>query len=422
MRSQSDGPWHVIRGNAAFRRFWMGETASLLGTQVTRLALPLTAVLILHADAAQMGYLTALELAPYLLLSLPIGFWLDRRGHRRHKMVAADLARALLLLVVPALYLGGGMSWSALYLVAGCVGLAEVVFSLAYASIVVAVVPPSQYLAANTLLQGSRALTQLVGPALAGVLIQMLAAPIALIVDAVSFLASAVGLATIHPPEPPGTPMGPHDITAGLRFVWTTAPIRLMLLGLSTINLFNYMFSALYVLYVTRFLHVHPGTLGVIFSVGAGGTIVGALTASGITRRMGSGNALALGTALFTVPLLLVPLASGAHLVTFGMLTLAEAASGFGVMVLDITFGSLSLALVPDAVRGRTAGAFSLVNYGVRPMGALLGGWLPGIVGLHATLWIATVCAAGGVIWLLSPVVRRLQEPPRELSRGQMSV
>lgn len=417
--SQPEGSWRLLRQNAPFLRFWLGETASLLGTQVTRLALPLTAVLILHADAAQMGYLAALELAPYLLLSLPIGLWLDRRGNRRHKMMAADLARVLLLLTLPVLYRLGLLGWTPLYLVAGLVGLAEVVFSLAYASIVTTVVPPRQYLVASTLLQGSRALTQFVGPALAGALIQILSAPVALVADAASFVVSALGLATIHPAEPAGAPTAPHDITEGLRFVWTAAPVRLILLGLSTINLFNYMFSALYVLYVTRFLHIHPGTLGVIFSLGAGGAIVGALTASVIGRRMGSGNALALGTALFTTPLMLVPFASGAHLLTLGMLTLAQVISGFGVMVLDINFGSLSLALVPDAVRGRTAGAFTLINYGVRPIGALLGGWLPSIVGLRGTLWIASVCAVSGVLWLLSPMVRRLQEPQGELAQSQ---
>ncbi len=288
MNTSSDGAGKLLRGNAPFRRFWIGETASLLGSKVTGLALPLTAVLILHATAAQMGYLTALELVPYLILALPVGIWLDRKGHRLHKMMAADLGRTFLLLVIPVLYLFGVIAWAPLYLVVAFIGSLDVIFSLGYPSLVTAVVPPKHYLAANTLVQGSRATVQLIGPALAGALIQLLSAPLALVADAVSFVASFVGLNTIHPIEPLGTPMGTHDLTKGLRFLWESAPVRMMLLGLSTVNLFNYMFVALLILYVTRSLHVRPETLGLILSVGAGGTILGALTASLIVRTLGS--------------------------------------------------------------------------------------------------------------------------------------
>jgi MFS family permease len=369
-----------------------------------------------------MGYLTAVELLPYLLLSLPVGVWLDRRGQRRRRMVGADVARVLLLVAIPLSAHRGVLGWTLLYVIAGLVGACQVVFSLAYPSMVTAIVPPKQFLAANTLLQGSRAAAQLVGPALAGFLVQALSAPVALVADAASFAASAVGLATIHPSEPPPVPAQPGDVTEGFRFIWTAPSVRFLLLGLATVNLFNYMFVAQLVLYVTRALHVDAGMLGLIFSVGAAGTVLGALTSGGLSRRLGAGKALALGTALFTVPLMLVPLASGPHPLVLAILMVAEVVSGLGVMMLDINFGSLSLALVPDDVRARAAGAFSLVNYGIRPLGALLGGWLPTALGLRGTLWVATVGASLGVLWLLVPQVRHLtytagQSASREMPR-----
>lgn len=415
-----DRPYNLLRRNFWFRRFWLGETASLLGDQVTALALPLTAVLVLHAGAVRMGYLTALGLAPFLVLSLPVGVWLDRKGRRRQKMIAADLARVLLLASVPAFFALGFRNWAPLYLVAVLVGVARVVFSLGYPSMVAAVVPAKQYVAANTWLQGSRAATNMAGPAFAGFLIQWLSAPLALLVDAASFAASALGLASIHPPEPEPAAAQPLSFMEGLRFVWTTPPVRLMLLGLSTVNLFNFMFQALYVLYATRTLHIHPGTLGTIFGIGAGGAVLGALTAPTLSKRLGVGMALIIGTTLFTISLVLVPLAVGTHVVVLGMLMLAEFGSGFGVMVLDISFGSLSLGLVPDDIRARVTGAFSLVNYGIRPIGALLGGWLPGVTGLHGTLWVATAGASCGVFWLLPRVVRQLQQPAAESDDRQM--
>ena len=137
------------------------------------------------------------------------------------------------------------------------------------------------------------------------------------------------------------------------------------------------------------------------------GAALGALAAGPLVRRWGFPRALLLGVALFTVPLVLVPIASGAALAIQGWLALAELGSGFGVMVLDVSFGSWSLALVPGPLRGRAAGAFSQVNYGIRPLGALAGGFLPVLVGVHGTLWVAAVGACAGGAWLWPALSRR---------------
>ena len=383
-----------------------------IGDRITGLALPLTAILLLHARPAEMGYLTAAGLLPFLLLSLPVGVWLDRRGRRRSLMILSDIGRMLLLLSIPAAFITGWLTLIQLYIVVGVVGVMQVVFDLAYPSVVTTVVGPDDYLSASTLLQGSRAVSQLVGPGLAGYLVEVLTAPIALVVDAASFVVSAIGLATMATKqEEPVTLAEPKDVTEGLRFVWASAPARLILIALSIANFFNYIFSTLYVLYATRSLHIHPAMLGLIFSVGAIGTALGAIVAAPLARKLGTGNVLAIGVALFTVPLILVPLAGGHRIDIIGFLVIAELGSGFGVMLLDISFASMALSLIPNAIRSRANGAFTFINYGVRPIGALAGGWLPGLVGIHGTLWLATVGACFSGLWLLPKVVRTVREP-----------
>ncbi len=245
------------------------------------------------------------------------------------------------------------------------------------------------------------------GPSATGWLVQAVSAPVALVADAASFAASAWSLARLPIQEPPGVPGAPGDVTAGLRLIWAPGWLRRILLALSTVNFFNYMFATLFILYAAAHLHVPPARLGLILAVGAVGAALGALAAGPLVRRWGFPRALLLGVALFTVPLVLVPIASGAALAIQGWLALAELGSGFGVMVLDVSFGSWSLALVPGPLRGRAAGAFSQVNYGIRPLGALAGGFLPVLVGVHGTLWVAAVGACAGGAWLWPALSRR---------------
>lgn len=418
----SSHPWTLWTTHRTFRRLWTGESLSLLGDRITGLALPLTAVLILHARAATMGYLTAAGLLPFLILALPLGMWIDKRGHYRIVMIAADVARAIALLSISTSYALGWLTTTQLLIVATLMGVFRVAFDVAYPSLVTSIVGPDQYLAANVLLQGSRAASGLVGPGLGGLLVRVITAPLALIADAVSFVVSAIGLTYATPQVVIPRKPSPQDITAGLTFLWGSPPLRFIILALGTVNLFNFMFVALYVLYATRALHINALVLGVLFSVGAVGTALGALTAIRITEAWGSGKALALGVVAFTVPLILVPIASGNMVNAVLLLGLAEIGSGFGVMVLDISLGSLSLALIPDPIRARATGAFTMVNYGIRPIGALLGGWLPHWIGVHDTLWIATVGAVFGSLWLLPKSARsvRTKTPGTTAPNGEI--
>jgi MFS family permease len=397
-----------------FRRFWAGETVSVFGDQVTLIALPLVAVLDLHASPVQMGMLGAAALAPNLLFALHAGAWVDRRGRRRQTMIATAVGRAVLLATIPAAYAFGALTLAQLYVVGFLVGTLSVFFDVSYSTLFVSLVSRERYLQAGSLLHGSRAFSYVAGPSVGGVLVQALSAPVAIVVDAFSFVVSALTLRSIKPTEPPVEPAERGHIRSGARWIRHSAIVRSSLFATATINFFNFLFWALFILYVTRELDVQPGALGLVLGAGAVGGVLGAVFASRIARWIGVGPAFVLGSALFPAPLVLVPLAGGPRPVVLGCLFLAEFASGFGVMVLDINIQAIRAAVTPDRLLARVSGAYMVVNYGVRPIGSLVGGLLGAWIGLRTTLWIGWAGALAGVLWLLPSPLMRMQELPEE--------
>jgi MFS family permease len=404
----------LLRANANFRRFFLGQSVSMLGDQISGIALPLTAVLALHASAGQMGALTTAYLVPNLLLSLHAGAWVDRRGRRRKTMLATDVGRALLIGSVPVAYALGHLTWAQMYVVAFLSGSLSVVFFVAYGAMIQMIVPREQYVEANSLVHGSRAFSFLAGNSVGGVLVQLLRGPYALAADALSFLWSALFLRRMEIDEPPGVPHEAGGVTAGARWIKNNATFRSELLGVATINLFNFIFFALFVLYATRHLHVRPATLGLVLGAGSVGTLGGSFITARIARRLGVGRTFVLGCFLFPAPLILVPAAGGPRWLVIGCLFVAEFCSGVGLMLLDIMAGTISAGLIPPALRSRVSGAFMVVNYGVRPLGTTLGGVLGSTIGLRPTLWIATVGPLLGLLWLLPSPVMSLHEVPEE--------
>ena len=402
----------LLHENAVFRRFWLGQTISLFGDQVSLIAVPLVAVLVLDANAAQMGYLIAAELMPNLLFALHAGAWVDRRGRRRQTMIATDLGRAGAIATIPLAYGLDILTIEQLYVVAFLVGSLSVLFQVSHASLFVSIVPREEYVSANSLLAGSRAFSFVAGPSIGGVLVQLLKAPFALLVDAVSYLFSAFYLGSISPVEPPTEPAERGHVVAGIRFVLGNPTMRASLLATATINLFNFIFWALFILYAVRSLHVRAGTLGLVLGAGAVGGVIGSIVTTRLGRRIGIGPAFLFGCILFPVPLLLVPLAGGPKPLVLAMLFLAEFGSGLGVMILDISAASIFAALVPHRLRSRVSGAYTLVNYGVRPLGSLIGGLLGSSIGLRPTLWIAATGAIAGFLWLLPSPVAQMRDLP----------
>jgi MFS family permease len=401
----------LLRENRDFRLFWTGQSVSLFGDQIALIALPLTAVIVLHADAGRMGYLTTAALIPNLIFALHAGAWVDRSGRRRDVMLAADIARALLISSITVAYAFGDLTFWQLYVVAFLMGTASVFFAVAYAALFGVTVSHDEYLTANSLLNTSRATSGVAGPSVGGVLVQLLRGPWALLVDGGTFVFSAACLGRMRVDEPAGDTEG-RAILTGARWLARSSVMRVQLGATATINFFNFVFFTLFVLFATRSLHVHPAALGFVLGAGAVGAVLGSLVTARISSRIGIGPAFALGCILFPAPLLLVPAARGPHWLVLLFLFGSEFGSGLGVMILDITSGSLAAALVPAQMRARVSGAFMVVNYGVRPLGTITGGVLGSSLGLRPTLWIATAGACAGVLWLLPSPIMKLRELP----------
>jgi MFS family permease len=394
-----------------FRRYWGASTVSMFGDQVSSVAVPLTAVLVLHAGATAMGDLTALQWLPSLLFGLHAGAWLDRRGRRRHMMILADLGRAVALATIPVCYALHILTLAQMYLVTFAAGALSVLFTVSDGTLFVSIVPPEAYVDGQALIYGSRSLSFMGGPSVGGLLVEALTAPYAVVADALSFLGSAFQLSQIRPAEPPSAD-GTGGVTAGLRFIAREPIVRASLIGVAVINFFNLMFTALFMLYAVRQLHVQPGLLGVVLGAGAVGGMLGSVLSKRLTERLGVGLVYVAGCLVFTVPLALVPLAAGAHgAAMLAMLFAAEFASGFGVMVLDISIGAIFAVVIPDTMRSRVAGAFQAINYGTRPPGALLGGILGSALGLHMALWIAVAGGVVGALLLLPSPLPRFRMP-----------
>ena len=404
----------LLRGNIPFRDFWTGQTISLFGDQVSLLAIPLLAALELDAGAAQMGLLTAAALAPNLLFSIHLGAWADRRPRRRQLLVAADLGRAALLLTIPLAWVLGVLSLAQLYLVAFAAGSLGVIFSVAYDVVFVSLLEREDYIEGSSLLNASRAASFVTGNGVAGLLVQWFTAPLALLLDAFSYVGSAFYVSRAKGVESiPALPEeAPGGLAAGARFIARTPLIRASLLASATLNLFNTAFYALLVLYATRNLGMSAGAIGLVLGVGGIGSLLGVLLTGRLSSQYGLGKSLVIAFVLMPAPLLLVPLAAGSSAPTL-LVGIAEFFTGVGVMVLDVGLGALYASLVPDPLRARVSGAFLLVNYGVRPIGALGGGLLAAAVGLQATMWVTAIGALAGVLWLLPSPIPRLRDLPR---------
>ena len=395
-----------------FRRYWSAQTVSVFGDEISALALPLFAVLGLHAGPAEMGYLIAAALIPNLLFSVIAGAWIDRYPRKRRIMIIADVGRAVLVAAVPVAFLLDVLTLEHLYVVAFASGTLAVLFEVSNSTLFVSLVPRKDYVEASALLNGGRATAYVAGPGLGGVLVQLLTAPFALLADAASYLASAVFLTRIRPTEPPPSEAKGLGIGEGLRFIAHSPVIRSILLATTTLNLFDYMFAALFLLYVSTELDVSPALLGAVLGAGSVGALLGAAVTGRVVRALGIGRTLVLSLVLFPAPLVLVPLAQGPMPLVAAMLVLSGLLSGLGVMMLDITDGSVKTAFIPDPLRARVSGAERTINYGIRPVGALIGGALGASLGVRPTLWIATIGALTGVIWVLASPVTKLRDLP----------
>ncbi len=409
----------LLSTHDGFRRLWLAQTLSCIGEQVTYLALPLTAAISLNATPTQMGILTAMGSLPSLVIGVAAGEVVDRHA-RRPILVAADLGRALLLALIPLAWVTGHLSLPLLYVIALLGGACSLFFQIAYQAFVPTLLDRARLIEGNSLLELSRSAAEVIGPTLAGGLIQVLKAPLAIAVDAASFLASAILIARIQVREAPpalATAGGTfwRSALTGLRFVGRNASLRALAISLAAIGLANAVIEAVAILYLTRSIGLSPGVLGLVFAVGSAGFVVGALLPARLVRTLGVGPTLAASIAVVGLSDLALPLAGqDARWVALAV-GLGQFFFGLGLTVFRVAQISVRQALVPDGLLGRVGGALNLLGWGIAPLGALIGGVLGQAIGLRPTLLIGAVLEAMIALWIWqSPLWAMRDVPPGE--------
>lgn len=420
-RPRARGLWR----HPDFLKLWTGQTISQFGTQFTLLGLPLIAILLLKANAFEVGLLGTVEFLPFILFGLPAGAWVDRL-RRRPILIAGDVGRALSLASIPIAYALGRLALPQLYVVAFVNGVLTVFFDVAYQSYLPSIVDRDQLVEGNSKLEGSRATAQIAGPGLAGGVIQWIGAPLAILADAASFMASALFVFLIRRPEPP-VPVHPGgkrkiraEIAEGLRFVVKSRELRAIAACTGSANLFSQVATAVFLLYAVRSLHLNAGQIGVIFAIGNVGALLGALSGGAIARKLGVGPTIVLSATVFGPSWLLVPLASPAS--PYPFLIAAMLIASFGGVIYNVNQVGLRQAITPLRMQGRMNATMRFMVWGTIPIGAFLGGVLGNTIGLRPTLWVGAI---GGCLTflpvLLSPVRSLMRIPERSEGVGAMS-
>ena len=378
-----------------FMKLWAGQTVSQFGSRITRGALPLTAVLLLGATPAQMGILAASSALSALFFGLFLGVWVDRL-HRRPLLIAADIGRLIILLSVPIAALTGHLSIALIGIVTILTGALTLLFDTAYYAVLPALIGADNVLEGNAKLATTDALAEVGGPAIAGLLVQLITAPIAILFDAASFAVSAVSLALIRTPEIPRTGRAVevsvwHEIAEGWRAIVGHPLLRVIATGNTAQTFFGNFYAALYSVYVLRVVGLTPAVEGILIAGGGIGGLLGALLAERLPRRFGFGGTMRvvlIGSALAG---LLTPLAGGVLFLAAVMLLMAQIIGDGLQTIYAINVLSLRQALVPDHLLGRANATSAFLAQLAAPSGALIAGVLGEHFGARITLTFAAL-------------------------------
>jgi predicted MFS family arabinose efflux permease len=393
-----------------FLKLWGGLTISLLGVQVSAVALPLVAVG-LGATPTQMGALGALRWLPYLLFGLVAGAVLDR-SRRRPVLIATHLGRALLLATVPAAALAGGLRVEQLYAVAFGVGTLMVFSDGAYQSLLPALVPRERLVEGNSRFALSDALARVAGPGAGGALVQLLTAPLVVALDALAVAVDALLVGAIRAPEPPPPPRPQRagllsEVAEGVRWVFGSPLLRPIQLSSMSFIGANSVWTAVYVLFLSRQLGLTPATIGLIFAAAGPGALLGASLAGRAAARLGPGRPILVTYWLAGVSALAVPLAAAVPAAAVPLLVVGTFAANLCVTVGSVAELSLRQAVTPARLQGRMNTTMRSLNWGMVTVGSLLGGALGDRLGLPPTLLLGTLLALAAALPVtLSPVGR----------------
>jgi MFS family permease len=407
-----------------FLKLWSAETVSQFGSQFTALAFPLAAVIVLDASIFEIAVLDVLLFLPFVLVSLPAGVWVDRM-RRRPILVVGDLARAALLLSIPIAYAFDALTIWQLYAVAFLVGVATVFFDVAYQSYLPSLVDRRALVDGNSKLEVSRSAAQLGGPGLAGLVIDLISAPVAILADAISFIGSALFIFRIrkHEQAPErhaeAKPRMRTEIAEGLRYVFRHPFLKNIAACTGTFNFFGSLWSAVLIVYAVRVLDLRPGLLGLAFTLGNSGALVAAFFAGRISRRFGVGPTI-IGMASIGGPMFLLAAFAPHGNAALAILGPATFVGSFANVVYNVTQLSLRQTITPERIQGRMNSVMRFVVWGTVPAGALLGGALGTWIGLKETLIVGGIGCCLPFLPVLFSQVREIREMPEPLEEPDL--
>jgi MFS family permease len=397
-----------------FRRLWIGQSISQIGSNITGVALPLTAVLVLKASPLQMEFLSGAGGATVLILGLFAGAWVDRL-RRRPILIAADLGRAVVLGIIPLAATLHRLTIGDLYLVAVASSILTVLFDVSYQAYLPSLIARENILAGNSRLALTESIAEITGPGIAGILVQLITAPMALLFDAASFVCSAISVWLIRKPEPVATrTLEPHigrEISEGLGASWRDPLLRALAGRTATSAFFLGFGSSLYFLFATRELGLTAALLGPIIAIGGTSGLFGAFMTELLIRRFGFGRTLIGSAVTIGMAMLLIPLAHGSVAVCCAFLIAAQLGD-LAWPVYTISARSLRQAVTPDRLLGRVNSSTHLLFHGVLPLGAIAGGALAQAIGVRQALLIGAIGVLLSTMWLVFSPVHRLRELP----------
>ena len=397
-----------------FVKLWAGETISVFGSLIGRTALHFTAILVLDARPFEVAALLALGIVPELIFAPFVGVWVDRL-RRRPIMIAADVGRAALLASIPLAYAFDALTMEQLYVVAFLTGILSICFEVAYQSYLPSLIKREELLEGNSKLKASDSAAEVGAFGAAGWLVQLFTGPVAILIDAVSFLFSAFYIKRITKTESPPAPEEERtgmlrEAKEGIQTILGNAFLRTTIVS-ECLNHFAFgMFGAAFGLYVIRVLDFQPGVLGMIYAVGGVSSLFGAVFAARAASRLGIGPAMVSGLAVIGASMLLVPLAQGAAILAAAFLVAQQLGDG-GFVVYSINEVSLRQTITPDRLLGRVNAGFELCAHGVLLVGILAGGALGETLGLRGTLAVGAGAMLVAALWLAASPVRTIRVP-----------
>ncbi len=403
-----------------FRNLWAAETISQFGSQIDDLALGLVAIIVLDASAFEVAVYGTVNFLPFILFTLPAGVWVDRLP-RKPILVIGDLGRFAVLMTIPIAYVADVLTLWQLYAVAFLTGVFTVFFDVAYQSYLPSLVDRDHLREGNSKLEISRSTAQLAGPGFGGVLVELITAPYAVLVDAFSFLASGTFLLRIRKREEPlSAPTTTEEkrslwaeLKEGLRFVVRNPNLRAQAGCTATSNLFFSVTFSIYLVFLVREVELTPGVIGVLLSVGSVGSLIAAFTATRLSTRFGIGPTTIVAAFLNLPAMLLIALAPVGFPIPF--IVAGGVLLGFVIVVYNITQVSYRQAICPPRLQGRMNSVMRFIVWGTIPIGTLLGGTLGSVIGLRETLVVGAVGSGSSFLWILLSPQRHLREMPEPI-------